>query len=72
MENFRFWDHICQKKYDEKIFEKINVNRNKHIAMCPCTKLQSIFGTSVFATKFAQKTLEGVVLGQTQLENNLI
>ena len=49
----------------------MNVNCNKHIAMHPCTKLQSILGTSAFGTKFAQKTLEGVVLGQIQLENNL-
>ena len=71
MENFRFWDHICQKKYDDKNSEEISINRNKHIAMHTCTKLQSIWGTSVFGTKYAQKALDGVVLGQIQLENNL-
>ena len=39
--------------------------------MYACTKFQSIWGTSVFETKFAQKRLQGGVLGQTQPENNL-
>ena len=42
----------------EKNFEKINVKiGNKHTAMYPCTKCQSIRKTSDFATKFAQKNM---------------
>ena len=36
-----------------------------------CIKFQSIWRTSVLGTKFAQKTLSGEILGQTQPENDL-
>ena len=39
--------------------------------MYPCTKCWSVWRTSVFLTKFAQGTLQGGVLGETQAENNL-
>ena len=39
--------------------------------MYACTKFQSIWKTSALGTKFAQKTLQGGLLGQTQPENNL-
>ena len=37
--------------------------------MYPCTKFQSIWRTSVFVTKFAQKTLQDGGLEETQLDN---
>ena len=39
--------------------------------MYTCTKFQSVWRTSVFETKFAQKRLQGRVLGQAQPENIL-
>ena len=40
------------------------------MAMCPCTKFQSTWKTSIFETKFALKTL-GQSIEQSQPENNL-
>ena len=56
MENNRFWDEIFPKTYEWQILRKItHQNRNQHITMCPCIKLQFIWRTSDFGTKFAQK-----------------
>ena len=38
--------------------------------MHPCAKFQSFWRASVFGAKFAQKTLYGGVLRQTQPDNN--
>ena len=43
---------------NDKNFERINIKIViKHIAMHPCTKFQSIWRTSVFENRFAQKRL---------------
>ena len=54
-------------------FEKRNTDiasrhstQHKGIAMYACTKFQSSWRSSVFRTKFAQKTLSHGVLGQMQ------
>ena len=35
--------------------KNMNENRNKHIAMHPCTEFQVIWGNSDFGTNFATK-----------------
>ena len=55
---------------NDKNFERISIKIViKHIAMHPCTKFQSIWRTSVFENRFAQKRLQCGVKGQTQPEN---
>ena len=71
LENFRFWDQICPKNMNDKNLEKNkHYIRNKHIAMCPCTKFHSIWRTLVFRTKFAKKNSFGQNIRQAQPENN--
>ena len=40
-----------------KFLKNRHENRNKHVAMYPCTKFQSIWKTSNFGTKFIQKNM---------------
>ena len=36
--------------------------------MYACTEFQSIWGTSVFETKFAQKNMNGKILGKIKIK----
>ena len=50
-----FWTKFAQNYLNDKTFEKINIEIVINIIMCPCTKFQSIWKTSYFETKLAQK-----------------
>ena len=58
LENFKFWDQSCPKKYDWQTFKKNkHLNGNEHIAIYLRTKYQSVWITSDLGTKFAQKNM---------------
>ena len=60
--------NLPKKHERQKFSENKHQNRNKHIAMYPCTKFHLIWRTSDFGKKFAQKDMNDKNFGKINIK----